>query len=151
MIQKQKGCHLQMENLSFGTNDNHLTLEIGITFLFDAEETLKTIIKKQLGCDYIEDKYLYIVGMNARQLTNYHRAVSEKCEEINEIYQNNSGINEAVVCPKMMFLFEDMKSCDYFREYFEKIDDPVEKVQAELAYGSTGSIAMKLAIPNPLV
>ena len=56
-------------------NDNGLTLEMGITFLFDTDEALKTIIKKQLGCDYIEDKYLYIVGMNAKKFNDYYHAV----------------------------------------------------------------------------
>lgn len=132
-------------------NDSRLTLEMGITFLFDAEETLKTIIKKQLGCDYFEDKYLYIVGMNAKKFTNYYQAVCKKCEEINEIYHNSSGVNEAVVCPKIMFLFDNLKSCDYFREFFEKIDDSEQKVCNELAYGSTGSIVMKLTIPHSLM
>lgn len=129
-------------------NDNCLTVEMGITFLFDADETLKTIIKKQLECDYVEDKYLYIVGMNAKKFIDYYHAVFEKCEEINDIYQNGSGINEAVVVPKIMFLFDDMKSCDYFREYFESIDDPEQKVSNELSYGSTDNIAMKLTIPH---
>lgn len=132
-------------------NNSCLTLEMGITFLFDTEETLKTIIKKHLGCDYIEDKYLYIVGMNAKKFTDYYQAVCEKCVEINEIYHNSSGINETVVCPKTMFLFDNTKSCDYFREYFEGIDDSEQKVRTELAYGSTASIAMKLTIPHSLM
>lgn len=132
-------------------NDNGLTLEMGITFLFDTDEALKTIIKKQLGCDYIEDKYLYIVGMNAKKFNDYYHAVLKKCEELNDIYQNVSGINESVVFPKIMFLFDNMKSCDYFREYFERIDDPAQKVSTELAYGSTDHVAMKLTIPHSLI
>lgn len=132
-------------------NDCHLTLEMGMTFLFDTEEILKTIIKKQLKCDYFEDKYLYIVGMNAKKFTDYYQAVIEKCMEINEIYHNGSGINESVVCPKTMFLFDNMRSCDYFREYIEGIDDSEQKVRTELAYGSTANIALKLTIPHPLM
>ena len=128
-------------------NDSYFTLEIGITFLFDADEALKTIIKEQPGCDYLEDKYLYIVGMDGKKFTKYYQAVIEKCEEINELFHNGSGINEAVVSPKVMFLFEDMKSCDYFREYFERIDDSEEKVRTELAYGSTANLAQKLTLP----
>jgi len=128
-----------------------LTVETGVSFLYDTEENLKTAIKNILNYNFVDDKYLYIVEMSAGEFIKYYQAVCERCDEINILFYNNSGINEAVVRPKIMFLFEDTESCNHFVEYFEKIDDLNERVRNELIYGSTDSVVMKLSIPHSLL
>ena len=80
------------------------------------------------------------------QFELYYHNVCRECENINQLFCNCGEINNDIVCPKTMFLFDNMISYKYVRNFFEKINSPVEKVQNELAYGSTGNIAMKLSI-----
>ena len=122
----------------------------GITLLFDANDSIKTLVCNMLDKESVEDKYLYLVGMDTLQFGLYYRNVCKECEEINQLFYNGGDINNGIACPKVMFLFDNMKSCKNFRDFFEKIDDPVEKVQNELAYGSTDNIAMTLSIFNPI-
>lgn len=130
--------------------NGNMSVEQGITVLFDINKYLKILIENMLGKENINDKYLYIVGMDASAFRSYYHDVCIKCEEINQIYHNDSGINEAVACPKMMFLFDNMNSCKNFKDYFEKIEDASEKVHNELVYGSTDSVSMTLSIFNPI-
>lgn len=122
----------------------------GITVLFDANDSIKTLVCNMLDKESVEDKYLYLVGMDPLQFGLYYRNVCKECEEINQLFYNSGYINNSIACPKVMFLFDNMKSCKNFMDFFEKIDDPVEKVQNELAYGSTDNIAMTLSIFNPI-
>lgn len=122
----------------------------GITVLFDANDSIKTLVCNMLDKESVEDKYLYLVGMDPLQFGLYYRNVCKECEEINQLFYNSGDINNSIACPKVMFLFDNMKSCKNFMDFFEKIDDPVEKVQNELAYGSTDNIAMTLSIFNPI-
>lgn len=122
----------------------------GITLLFDANESIKTLVCNMLDKESVEDKYLYLVGMDTLQFRLYYQNVCKECEEINQLFYNSGDINNGIACPKVMFLFDNMNSCKNFRDFFEKIDDPVEKVRNELAYGSTDNIAMTLSIFNPI-
>ncbi len=122
----------------------------GITVLFDANDSIKTLVCNMLDKESVEDKYLYLVGMDTLQFGLYYRNVCKECEEINQLFYNSGDINNSIACPKVMFLFDNMNSCKNFMDFFEKIDDPVEKVQNELAYGSTDNIAMTLSIFNPI-
>lgn len=126
------------------------TVSQGITVLFDIKEKIKSIICSMFGKENIEDKYLYFVGIEASQFRNYYKEVCKKCEDINQIFDNCGEINSDGVCPKVMFLFDDMNSCKNFRDYFEKIDDSEEKVRNELIYGSTYNISMTLSIFDPI-
>lgn len=125
------------------------TVGYGITVLFDINESVKTLVCHMLGKESVEDKYLYLVGVNILQFGIYYRNVCKECEDINQIFYSSEDINFGIVCPKVVFLFDNMDSCRYFKDYFEKIDDPVEKVRNELAYGSTDIISMTLSIFNP--
>ena len=122
----------------------------GITLLFDANDSIKTLVCNMLDKESVEDKYLSLVSMDTLQFRLYYQNVCKECEEINQLFYNSGDINNGIACPKVMFLFDNMKSCKNFRDFFEKIDDPVEKVQNELAYGSTDNIAMTLSIFNPI-
>lgn len=122
----------------------------GITVLFDANESIKTLVCNMLQKECVEDKYLYLVGVDTLQFELYYHNVCRECESINQLFCNCGEINNDIVCPKTMFLFDNMISYKYFRDFFEKIDSPVEKVQNELAYGSTENIAMKLSIFHPI-
>lgn len=125
-------------------------VEKGITTLFDIKDSIKTLICNMLGKENVEDKYIYFIGVDPLQFRQYYQNVSKECEDINQIFRGGGYINNCVVTPKHMFLFEDMNSCENFRKFFENIDDPAEKVQNELAYGSTDNIAMTLSIFDPL-
>lgn len=122
----------------------------GITVLFDINDSIKTLVCNMLEKESVEDKYLYLVGVDTLQFGLYYRDVCKECEDINQIFYSSGDINNGIVCPKVMFLFDNMNSCKNFKDFFEKIDDPVEKVQNELAYSSTDSIAMTLSIFNPI-
>lgn len=122
----------------------------GITVLFDINDSIKTLVCNMLEKDSVEDKYLYLVGVDTLQFGLYYRDVCKECEDINQIFYSSGDINNGIVCPKVMFLFDNMNSCKNFKDFFEKIDDPVEKVQNELAYSSTDNIAMTLSIFNPI-
>ena len=122
----------------------------GITVLFDINDSIKTLVCNMLEKDSVEDKYLYLVGVDTLQFGLYYRDVCKECEDINQLFYSSGDINNGIVCPKVMFLFDNMNSCKNFKDFFEKIDDPVEKVQNELAYSSTDNIAMTLSIFNPI-
>ena len=122
----------------------------GITVLFDINDSIKTLVCNMLEKECVEDKYLYLVGVDTLQFGLYYQNVCKECEEINQLFYSSGDINNGIVCPKVMFLFDNMNSCKNFRAFFEKIDDLVEKVQNELAYGSTDNIAMTLSIFNPI-
>lgn len=122
----------------------------GITVLFDINDSIKTLVCNMLEKESVEDKYLYLVGVDTLQFGLYYRDVCKECEDINQLFYSCGDINNGIVCPKVMFLFDNMNSCKNFKEFFEKIDDPVEKVQNELAYSSTDNIAMTLSIFNPI-
>lgn len=122
----------------------------GITVLFDINDSIKTLVCNMLEKESVEDKYLYLVGVDTLQFGLYYRDVCKECEDINQIFYSSGDINNGIVCPKVMFLFDNMNSCKNFKDFFEKIDDPVEKVQNELAYSSTDNIAMTLSIFNPI-
>ena len=122
----------------------------GITVLFDINDSIKTLVCNMLEKDSVEDKYLYLVGVDTLQFGLYYRDVCKECEDINQLFYSCGDINNGIVCPKVMFLFDNMNSCKNFKDFFEKIDDPVEKVQNELAYSSTDNIAMTLSIYNPI-
>ena len=122
----------------------------GITVLFDINDSIKTLVCNMLEKESVEDKYLYLVGVDTLQFGLYYRDVCKECEDINQLFYSCGDINSGIVCPKVMFLFDNMNSCKNFKDFFEKIDDPVEKVQNELAYSSTDNIAMTLSIFNPI-
>lgn len=122
----------------------------GITVLFDINDSIKTLVCNMLEKESVEDKYLYLVGVDTLQFGLYYRDVCKECEDINQLFYSCGDINNGIVCPKVMFLFDNMNSCKNFKDFFEKIDDPVEKVQNELAYSSTDNIAMTLSIYNPI-
>lgn len=122
----------------------------GITVLFDINDSIKTLVCNMLEKESVEDKYLYLVGVDTLQFGLYYRNVCKECEDINQLFYSSGDINNGIVCPKVMFLFDNMNSCKNFKVFFEKIDDPVEKVQNELAYSSTENIAMTLSIFNPI-
>lgn len=122
----------------------------GITVLFDINDSIKTLVCNMLEKESVEDKYLYLVGVDTLQFGLYYRDVCKECEDINQFFYSSGDINNGIVCPKVMFLFDNMNSCKNFKDFFEKIDDPVEKVQNELAYSSTDNIAMTLSIFNPI-
>ena len=122
----------------------------GITVLFDINDSIKTLVCNMLEKDSVEDKYLYLVGVDTLQFGLYYRDFCKECEDINQLFYSCGDINNGIVCPKVMFLFDNMNSCKNFKDFFEKIDDPVEKVQNELAYSSTDNIAMTLSIFNPI-
>ncbi|MGN0155117.1 MAG: hypothetical protein ACI4A3_11770 [Lachnospiraceae bacterium] len=122
----------------------------GITVLFDINDSIKTLVCNMLEKESVEDKYLYLVGVDTLQFGLYYRDVCKECEDINQLFYSSGDINNGIVCPKVMFLFDNMNSCKNFKDFFEKIDDPVEKVQNELAYSSTDNIAMTLSIYNPI-
>lgn len=122
----------------------------GITVLFDINDSIKTLVCNMLEKESVEDKYLYLVGVDTLQFGLYYRDVCKECEDINQLFYRSGDINNGIVCPKVMFLFDNMNSCKNFKDFFEKIYDPVEKVQNELAYSSTDNIAMTLSIFNPI-
>ena len=122
----------------------------GITVLFDINDSIKTLVCNMLEKESVEDKYLYLVGIDTLQFGLYYRDVCKECEDINQLFYSSGDINNGIVCPKVMFLFDNMNSCKNFIDFFEKIDDLVEKVQNELAYSSTDNIAMTLSIYNPI-
>ena len=122
----------------------------GITVLFDINDSIKTLVCNMLEKESVEDKYLYLVGVDTLQFGLYYREVCKECEDINQLFYSSGDINNGIVCPKVMFLFDSMNSCNNFKDFFEKIDDSVEKVQNELAYSSTDNIAMTLSIYNPI-
>lgn len=122
----------------------------GITVLFDINDSIKTLVCNMLEKESVEDKYLYLVGVDTLQFGLYYRDVCKECEDINQLFYSSGDINNGIVCPKVMFLFDNMNSCKNFKDFFEKIDAPVEKVQNELAYSSTDNIAMTLSIFNPI-
>lgn len=122
----------------------------GITVLFDINDSIKTLVCNMLEKESVENKYLYLVAVDTLQFGLYYRDVCKKCEDINQLFYSCGNINNGIVCPKVMFLFDNMNSCKNFKDFFEKIDDPVEKVQNELAYCSTDNIAMTLSIFNPI-
>lgn len=122
----------------------------GITVLFDINDSIKTLVCNMLEKESVEDKYLYLVGVDTLQFGLYYRDFCKECEDINQLFYSCGDINNGIVCPKVMFLFDNMNSCKNFKDFFEKIDDPVEKVQNELAYSSTDNIAMTLSIFNPI-
>lgn len=122
----------------------------GITVLFDINDSIKTLVCNMLEKESVEDKYLYLVGVDTLQFGLYYRDVCKECEDINQLFFSSGDINNGIVCPKVMFLFDNMNSCKNFKDFFEKIYDPVEKVQNELAYSSTDNIAMTLSIFNPI-
>lgn len=122
----------------------------GITVLFDINDSIKTLVCNMLEKESVEDKYLYLVGVDTLQFGLYYRDVCKECEDINQLFYSSGDINNGIVCPKVMFLFDNMNSCKNFKDFFEKIDDSVEKVQNELAYSSTDNIAMTLSIYNPI-
>lgn len=122
----------------------------GITVLFDINDSIKTLVCNMLEKESVEDKYLYLIGVDTLQFGLYYRDVCKECEDINQLFYSSGDINNGIVCPKVMFLFDNMNSCKNFIDFFEKIDDPVEKVQNELAYSSTDNIAMTLSIYNPI-
>ena len=122
----------------------------GITVLFDINDSIKTLVCNMLEKESVEDKYLYLVGVDTLQFGLYYRDVCKECEDINQLFYSCGDINNGIVCPKVMFLFDNMNSCKNFKDFFEKIDYPVEKVQNELAYSSTDNIAMTLSIFNPI-
>ena len=122
----------------------------GITVLFDINDSIKTLVCNMLEKDSVEDKYLFLVGVDTLQFGLYYRDVCKECEDINQLFYSSGDINNGIVCPKVMFLFDNMNSCKNFKDFFEKIDDPIEKVQNELAYSSTDNIAMTLSIYNPI-
>lgn len=131
--------------------ENNLpTVGKGITVLFDINDSIKTLVCNMLEKESVEDKYLYLVGVDTLQFGLYYRDVCKECEDFNQIFYSSGDINNGIVCPKVMFLFDNMNSCKNFKDFFEKIDDPVEKVQNELAYSSTDNIAMTLSIFNPI-
>ena len=122
----------------------------GITVLFDINDSIKTLVCNMLEKESVEDKYLYLVGVDTLQFGLYYRDVCKECEDINQLFYSSGDIKKGIVCPKVMFLFDNMNSCKNFKDFFEKIDDSVEKVQNELAYSSTDNIAMTLSIYNPI-
>lgn len=122
----------------------------GITVLFDINDSIKTLVCNMLEKESVEDKYLYLVGVDTLQFGLYYRDVCKECEDINQLFYSSGDINNGIVCPKVMFLFDNMNSCKNFKDFFEKIDDSVEKVQNELAYSSTDNIAMTLSIYKPI-
>lgn len=127
------------------------TIAEGVGVLFDTPVVIKKLIKNMLGEINIEDKYLFISNMSTEQFREYYRAVMKKCEEINEIFIHEDGINVAVVYPKTMFVFQNLESCYLLKSYLEKIEDEEELAKNELTYQSTDHIVMSLDISAPLL
>ncbi len=123
----------------------------GVGVLFDTPEPIKIMVANMLGETDFEDKYLFISSMNTEQFKEYYRAVMKKCDEINELFIHEGGINTAVTYPKTMFMFHNLESCYLLKNYLQKIDDPEELVRNELAYHSTEHIVMTLDISAPLL
>lgn len=129
---------------------NSLDAKKGITVLFDITDTMKSLLCNMLGKANVEDQYLYIVGADGNEFREYYRKVCEECEDINEVFVNCGKYNTAGVCPKTMFVFDNMRSCNNFRVYFERISLPEEKERSAIAYSSTDRITMILSIPHSL-
>ena len=125
------------------------TIDEGVGTLFDTTEVSKIMIINMLKHAKLDDKYLYIVGVDSQRFREYYISVSEKCHELNELIVQEGCINTAVVSPKAMFLFNNMESCYQFKNYFERITDPEELVRYTLAYQSTEYIVMTLDVLIP--
>ncbi|MGN0152812.1 MAG: hypothetical protein ACI4A3_00045, partial [Lachnospiraceae bacterium] len=61
----------------------------GITLLFDANDSIKTLVCNMLDKESVEDKYLYLVSMDTLQFRLYYQNVCKECEEINQLFYNS--------------------------------------------------------------
>lgn len=127
------------------------TVNEGIGVLFDTPDSMKMMLGNMLGQVNFEDKYLFISEMDVEQFREYYQAVMKKCDEINELFMQEDGINTAVVFPKLMYVFHNLESCYYLKDYFDKLSDPEELAKSELAYQSNDHIIMTLDISAPLL
>ena len=125
-------------------------IEYGVGVLFDTPEEIKGIIKNMLKEADFEDRYLFIPNMTVEQFREYYKCVMNKCDELNELFVHEDGINTAVAFPKMMFVCHNLESCYLMESYLNKITDPEKLAKSELAYHSTDHIVMTLDISAPL-
>ena len=127
------------------------TVNEGIGVLFDTPDSMKMMLSNMLEQVDFDDRYLFITEMDTKQFGEYYQAVKKKCDELNELFMQEGGINTAVVFPKLMYLFHNLESCYYLKDYFEKLSDPEELAKSELAYQSNAHIIMTLDISAPLI
>ncbi|MBQ8038472.1 MAG: hypothetical protein IJ274_01115 [Lachnospiraceae bacterium] len=127
------------------------TVNEGVGTLFDTPEPIKQMLTNMLGQTDFDDKHLFISEMDTEQFREYYNAVVQKCDEINELFFHEDGVNTAVVFPKLMYLFHNLESCYLLKNYFDKAATPEELAQRELAYQSTDHIIMTLDISAPLL
>ena len=92
----------------------------GITVLFDINDSIKTLVCNMLEKESVEDKYLYLVGVDTLQFGLYYRDVCKECEDINQLFYSCGDINNGIVCPKVMFLFDNMNSCKNFKDFIKQ-------------------------------
>lgn len=89
--------------------------------------------------------------MDTKQFRKYYSAVIRKCDEINELFLQEDGVNTAVVFPKFMYLFHNLESCYLLKSYFDNAVTQEELAQRELAYQSTDRVILTLDISAPLL
>ena len=123
----------------------------GITLLSDVPDGMELMLKPMIGEVSPEDRFLYLVGVDTYQFGLFYRKVCKECDEINQLFYLSDDIGNGIVCPKTMFLFDNLISCKHFHDYFDKLEDPVDRAQAERTYSSTDSIAMTLSIVNSII
>ena len=101
--------------------------------------SIKVLIGKALGRDFLSDDIMYIVNCNGVEIKNYYEKVSKRCAEINKalLFTDQGGFYS--VEPKRMFCFDSQESCMHFKKGFDQLKDSVEILQWELAYGSNAN------------
>lgn len=127
------------------------TVNEGVGALFDTPKPIKQMLANMLGQADFEDKHLFISEMDTKQFRKYYSAVIRKCDEINELFLQEDGINTAVVFPKFMYLFHNLESCYLLKSYFDNAVTQEELAQRELAYQSTDRVILTLDISAPLL
>lgn len=127
------------------------TINEGVGTLFDTPQPIKKMLANMLGQVDFNDRYMFISEMETGQFKEYYQSVAKKCDELNELFRQENGVNVAVVFPKLMYVCHNLESCYLLKDYFRRISDPEELARSEMAYQSTYHVILTLDISAPLL
>lgn len=107
-----------------------------------------------LGRNNVSDPYVYMVGITPAQFKAYYEEVIITANRIDFLFRQGDkevlkGVR-GVVCPKVMFLFDNMRSCEIFKERFEAERELLRREAVVFRFASNSSaVAVLSKVDHP--
>lgn len=127
-------------------------VDAGVTILSGVQDAIMLLIKEMLHNGDMNDRYLFIVGIEPKAFRAYYQQVEKRCYEINRLFEDEDVPDEETLptFPKGMFLFTDMESCLNFKMGFDKSCDAEEEELYELSFASNANTILNITMYQEL-